>query len=131
MALLSMSELMTSKLIYLRCQTLVNLLRLMQIKQKCKSAVRSICVLDPQTLIIGENEGWFELIRVSSNIDLVEVILSRKFDAVGHVFTLQMTIEPYQIVVCSYTGVHFIQMKSDDKTLTMQLFLCDLSYETE
>jgi len=82
-------------------------------------------------LIIGENEGWFELIRVSSNIDLVEVILSRKFDAVGHVFTLQMTIEPYQIVVCSYTGVHFIQMKSDDKTLTMQLFLCDLSYETE
>lgn len=90
---------------------------------KCKSAVRSITALDPQTLIVGENEGWFELVRVSQNLELVEIILSKKFDAVGHVFTLQMTLEPYQIVVCSYTGVHFVQMKLDEKTLTMQLIL--------
>jgi hypothetical protein len=32
---------------------------------KCKSAVRSIAALDSQTLIVGENEGWFELVRVN------------------------------------------------------------------
>lgn len=68
---------------------------------------------------------------MSSNLELVEIILSRKFDAVGHVFTLQNTIEANQVVVCSYTGVHFVQMKTDNKTLTMQLILNDLSYETE
>jgi hypothetical protein len=55
---------------------------------KCKSAVRSIAILDAQTLIIGENEGWFELVRISPKLELVEIILSKKFDAVGHVFTL-------------------------------------------
>lgn len=98
---------------------------------KCKSAVRSIAILDAHTLIIGENEGWFELVRISGNLELVEIMLSRKFDAVGHVFTLQNTIEPNQVVVCSYTGVHFVTMKTDKKTLTMQLILNDLSYETE
>lgn len=33
--------------------------------------------------------------------------------------------------MCSYTGVHFVQLKTDSKTLTMQLILNDLSYETE
>jgi hypothetical protein len=42
-----------------------------------------------------------------------------------------MTQDPYQIIVCSYTGVHFIQMKLDEKTLTMQLIQDELSYETE
>ena len=94
---------------------------------RCKSAVRSICVLDPQTLIVGENEGWFEVVRVSNNLELVEIILSKKFESVGHVFTLQLTQEPYQIVVCSYTGVHFVKMVPDDQSLKLQ----DISYETE
>ena len=98
---------------------------------KCKAAVRSVVQLDAQTLIVGENEGWFELVRVSNNLELVEIILSKQFDHVGHVFTLQLTSEPYQVVVCSYTGVHFVKMQLDDKTLTMQLLLDDLSYETE
>ena len=90
---------------------------------KCKSAVRSICILDPQTLIIGENEGWFEIVRVSTNLELVEIIHSKKFDSVGHVFTLQLTSEQYQIVVCSYTGVHFVKMVLDESTVQMSLYL--------
>jgi len=55
---------------------------------KCKSAIRSICILDPQTLVIGENEGWFEIVRVSNSLELVDIIVSKKFESVGHVFTL-------------------------------------------
>jgi hypothetical protein len=51
----------------------------------------------------------------------VEVVYSKKFDSVGHVFTLQMTLESYQIVVCSYTGIHFIKMYLDDKTMQLSL----------
>lgn len=32
---------------------------------RCKQAVRAITQLDQSTLIIGENEGWFELLRVA------------------------------------------------------------------
>lgn len=98
---------------------------------KCKAAVRSITILDPQTLIVGENEGWFELVRVSNNIELVDITTSKKIDAVGHVFTLQPTHEPYQVVVCSYTGIHFVKMELEEKTLKMMIMLQDLSYETE
>jgi hypothetical protein len=55
---------------------------------KCKSAVRSVVQLDAQTLIVGENEGWFELVRVSNNLELVEIIISKQFESIGHVFTL-------------------------------------------
>ena len=47
---------------------------------KCKSAVRSISVLDSHTLIVGENDGWFELVRISNNLELVEIIHSMKFE---------------------------------------------------
>lgn len=42
-----------------------------------------------------------------------------------------MTMEPYQVVVCSYTGIHFVKMNYDDKTLQVSLTLRDISYETE
>lgn len=68
---------------------------------------------------------------MSNNLELVEVVHSKKFDSVGHVFTLQLTMEPYQIVVCSYTGVHFVKMVLDEKTVQTSLYLQDISYETE
>jgi hypothetical protein len=36
---------------------------------------------------VGENEGWFEIVRISANIDEVSIISNRKLEAVGHVFT--------------------------------------------
>ena len=61
---------------------------------EAKSAARSFAIIDSETLIVGENEGWFEVIKINSNIDLVQIIYSTKFEAVGHVFTMEMTIEP-------------------------------------
>jgi len=98
---------------------------------KCKAAVRSICSLDASTIIVGENDGWFELIRVQQNLDLVEITSSKRIEAVGHVFTLQPTHAAYQVVVCSYTGIHFVKVECEDKTLRMCVMLQDLSYETE
>lgn len=54
---------------------------------KCRSAVRSLSALDDSTLLVGENEGWFEIVRISANIDEVSIISNRKLEAVGHVFT--------------------------------------------
>lgn len=85
-------------------------------KLKCKSAVRSMTCLDAQTLIIGENDGWIELVHLSNKLDDVEVILSKNFYQISHVFTLQTTESPYQVAVCSYTGVHFVRMKMDTKS---------------
>ena len=39
------------------------------------------------------------------------------------------TTKPYQVVVCSYTGVHFIKMVQ--MSGGVQLELQDLSYETD
>jgi hypothetical protein len=44
--------------------------------------------LDTQTLIIGENDGWIELVHLSNKVDEVEVILSKNFHQISHVFTL-------------------------------------------
>ena len=36
---------------------------------RCKSAVRSLCLLNQETLVIGENEGWFEVLRLGNELD--------------------------------------------------------------
>ncbi len=35
------------------------------------------------------------------------------------------------MLVCSYTGIHFVKVYNDPKTLTMSLHLSELSFETE
>ena len=55
---------------------------------KAKSAVRTITLIDDSTVLVGENEGWFEIIRLSYNLDLVDVITSQQFETVGHIFTV-------------------------------------------
>ena len=61
---------------------------------EAKAAARSFSIIDYETLIVGENEGCFEVIKINSIIDLVQIIYSTKFEAVGHVFTMETTIEP-------------------------------------
>ena len=36
---------------------------------RCKSAVRSLCLLNQETLVIGENEGWFEVLKLGNELD--------------------------------------------------------------
>lgn len=51
---------------------------------KCKSAVRALTMIDSETLLVGQNEGWLELVRVKD----FKVICSANFNSVGHVFVL-------------------------------------------
>ena len=55
---------------------------------KAKSAVRTITLIDDSTVLVGENEGWFEIIRLSYNLETVDVITSQQFETVGHIFTV-------------------------------------------
>jgi len=48
---------------------------------KTKSAVRTITLIDDSTVLVGENEGWFEIIRLSYNLEMVDVITSQQFAA--------------------------------------------------
>jgi len=35
------------------------------------------------------------------------------------------------VIICSYTGIHFVDVNCDPKTLVISIALNDLSYETE
>jgi hypothetical protein len=74
-------------------------------------------------LLIGGGKGWFEIVRISNNLELVEVIQSKRFESVDHVLNMQLTTTPYQVVVCSYTGVHFVKIELLDESLEMNLVL--------
>jgi hypothetical protein len=53
-----------------------------------KTGVRTLCVLDGivagygETLVIGENDGWIELLR----LDSFEMRISKKFEKMGHIY---------------------------------------------
>ena len=81
--------------------------------------------------MIGENDGWFEVVSINDNIEVVEIILNKRFEKLGHVFQVQNTSQTNLLLICSYTGIHFLKVYNDPKTLTMSLHLSDLSYETE
>ena len=98
---------------------------------KTKAGVRSMCLYNRDTLLCGENEGWIDLIRITEDLRTTEVVLNKRFDKLGHIYQIQTTSQPGQIVVCSYTGVHFIKVYTDVNTLTMSLHLSELSYITE
>lgn len=59
-------------------------------KLTCKAAVRSVIAIDPLTVIVGQNDGWFELVRVAA--DSVQIICSKQFNVVGHVFSMKMSL---------------------------------------
>lgn len=49
-------------------------------------------MVDSSTLVVGQNEGWFELVKIDEN--QIQIIKSANFVNVGHVFVMQMTMEP-------------------------------------
>jgi|LauGreDrversion4_2_1035121.scaffolds.fasta_scaffold3598696_1 hypothetical protein len=53
---------------------------------KCKSAVRSLCMLNERSLIVGENDGWLDLVSVNDNLEMIEGVLNKRFDELGHIF---------------------------------------------
>ena len=52
---------------------------------KCKQSVRSICQLSDNILIVGQNEGYIELVALSK-LNQIEIISSKRFDRLGHIF---------------------------------------------
>jgi len=53
---------------------------------KTKSAVRSLCLVGEKSLIIGENDGWFDALNINDNVEMIEVVLNKRFEKLGHVF---------------------------------------------
>jgi hypothetical protein len=100
-------------------------------KVKVKAGVRSLCMFNDQTLLCGENEGWIDLVRVSDSVKQLDMVLNKRFDKLGHIYLIQKTSQPNTVVVCSYSGVHFIKVYTDPQTLTMSLHLSDTSYITD
>lgn len=92
--------------------------------------MRSICHFSDNILILGENEGWIELVALS-NLNQIEIISSKRFDKLGHIFQIKLTSQANITLICSYTGVHFLNIKCDPKTVIFSVSLSDLSYETE
>jgi hypothetical protein len=97
---------------------------------KCKQSVRSICQFSKGILIVGQNEGWIELISLSK-LDQIDIISSKRFDKLGHIFQIQTTAQSNVALICSYTGVHFLNVKCDPKSFFFSVTLSELSYETE
>lgn len=52
---------------------------------KCKQAVRALCCFSDSILIVGQNEGWIELVDISE-LNKMDVISTKRFDSLGHVF---------------------------------------------
>ena len=44
---------------------------------------------------------------------------------------MTQTHDPQVVAACSYTGIHFIKISVNEKTLTLSLEIDELSYETE
>lgn len=53
---------------------------------KCKSAVRSLCLASDKTIVVGENDGWLDVVSINDNVEMIEVILNKRFEKLGHVF---------------------------------------------
>lgn len=55
---------------------------------KCKSAVRSLCLVGDRTVVVGENDGWLDVVSINDKVELTEVILNKRFEKLGHVFQI-------------------------------------------
>ena len=55
---------------------------------KCKSAVRSLCLVSDRVVVVGENDGWLDVVSINDNVEMTEVILNKRFEKLGHVFQI-------------------------------------------
>lgn len=53
--------------------------------QRCRQSVRSICQYSETVFIVGQNEGFIELISLNKQ-HKIEVVSSKRFDKLGHIF---------------------------------------------
>lgn len=35
---------------------------------KCKSAIRSLCLVNEKTILVGENDGWLDIVNIHDNL---------------------------------------------------------------
>jgi len=94
---------------------------------KTKAAVRSLCQFDSNLLVCGENEGYIDIIFYPT----LELTVGRRFEKIGHIYQIQPTSIKNEMVVCSYTGVHFVKIFIDKITGAMTLVLSETCYITE
>ena len=94
---------------------------------KTKAGVRTLSQVGPDLIIAGENDGFIDLISV----DTLQILVSKRFESVGHIYQVQPTSLRDEIVICSYTGVHFVKIFREQTTGTMSLHLNPVSYMTE
>jgi hypothetical protein len=78
-------------------------------------------------LVCGENEGYIDIIFLPS----LEITVNKRFDKLGHIYQIQATSLKSEMVVCSYTGVHFVKIFVDKATGAMSLHLNPICYITE
>lgn len=65
------------------------------------------------------------------SISSLSLNIGKKFDPIGHIYQVQPTSIRSEVVVCSYTGVHFVKIFQDQMTGMMSLHLKPCAYITE
>jgi len=78
-------------------------------------------------LVCGENEGYIDIIFLPT----LELTVGKRFEKIGHIYQIQATSLKNEMVVCSYTGVHFVKIYVDKITGAMSLHLNEVCYITE
>jgi hypothetical protein len=94
---------------------------------KVKQGIRTLTQIDEDILVCGENDGQIDLVSISSQ----EVIVGKRFESIGHIYNVQSTSLRNEVVICSYTGVHFVKVLQDMNTGMMSIHLNPIAYVTE
>lgn len=76
---------------------------------KTKGGVRSLTQIEDDLIVAGENDGFIDLISIST----LQVVIGKRFDTIGHIYQVQPTCLRSEVVICSYTGVHFVKILQD------------------
>ena len=94
---------------------------------RTKAGVRTLAQIDEDQIACGENDGFVDILSISS----LSVNIGKRFEQIGHIYQVQATSLRNEIVVCSYTGVHFVKVFQDQMTGMMSLHLSPIAYITE
>ena len=86
---------------------------------KTRAGVRTLAQIGNDLIVVGENDGYLDLIF----LDTLRVVVSKRFEQLGHIYQVQPTSLKDEIVVCCYTGVHFVKIFREQTTTTMSLHL--------